>query len=130
MCLATADFYKEIHEVQQEKHQVSQRTFPKSWSEKELWGGAVEGLAFSVGEGAPACSLDSPAWTCCAISGQPPSLSGPPFPPAAVLPGTAPRHRGSLPEPNPCRRSQAGFRGGPAARHQSSRASPTSPAEE
>lgn len=52
MCLATADFYKEIHEVQQEKHQVSQRTFPKSWSEKEL------GLAFSVGEGAPSCSLD------------------------------------------------------------------------
>lgn len=40
MCLATADFYKEIHEVQQEKHQVSQRTFPKSWSEKELGGGA------------------------------------------------------------------------------------------
>lgn len=42
-------------------------------------------------------SKGSPTWTCWAISGQPPSLSGPPFPPAAVLPGTAQRHRGSLP---------------------------------
>lgn len=49
MCLATADFYKEIHEVQQEKHQVSQRTFPKSWSEKELWGGRWRGLHFLWG---------------------------------------------------------------------------------
>ena len=52
------DFYKEIHEVQQEKHQVSQRTFPKSWSEKELWGAVGWGLAFSVWEGAPTRSLD------------------------------------------------------------------------
>lgn len=90
---------KKTHEVQQEKHQVSQRTFPKGRSEKELVGWA--GVHAWLFDGAGSAYLQpgpSPTWTSGPSRGSHLASLGL-LPLHRCTPRTAQRPRRSLPEP-------------------------------